>query len=70
MVEHGQRERLALRVRSQVGLKAERIDGRNERLHRVQRAAGNRRILRHVTSTGEKTKILPPFMKKNEKVFK
>lgn len=52
VVEDGQGEGLALRVRAQVGLEAEGVDGRDEGLDGVERRARDRSILGHVTSAG------------------
>ena len=49
VVEHGEAEGLALRVRPQVRLEAEGVDGRDEGLDRVEGRAGHGRVLRHVT---------------------
>lgn len=54
-MEHGQGEGLALCVRAQVGLEAERVDGRDEGLDGVERRAGDGGVLGHVTSEGRQT---------------
>ena len=51
-MEDLQTEGLALRVRAQVRLEAERVDGRHERLDRVQRRTRDRRVLGYVTCGG------------------
>lgn len=56
MVEHGQSEGLALRVRAQVGLEAKRVDGRDERLDGVQRRAWDGRVLGDVTPERRQTR--------------
>ena len=48
VVEDGEAEGLALRVRPQVRLEAEGVDGRDEGLDRVEGRAGHGRVLRHV----------------------
>lgn len=53
VVEDLQAEGLALRVRAQVRLEAERVYGRHEGLDRVQRRAGDGRVLRHVAYAGK-----------------
>lgn len=55
VVEHGQSEGLALRVRAQVGLEAERVDGRDERLDGVQRRAWDGCVLGDVTPERRQT---------------
>lgn len=50
VMEHGQTERLPLRVGAQVGFKTETVDRRNERLDGVEGGAGHRRVLSHMTS--------------------
>lgn len=52
MVEDGQSEGLALRVRAQVRLEAERVDGRDEGLDGVERGARDGSVLGDVTPGG------------------
>lgn len=49
VVEHRQSEGLALCVRAEVGLKAERVDGGDEGLDGVERRAWNGCVLGDVT---------------------
>lgn len=49
VVEHREREGLPLCVCAEVGLKAKRVDGRDEGLDGVERRAWNGRVLSDVT---------------------
>ena len=61
VVEDGEAEGLALRVRPQVRLEAERVDGGQERLDGVERGPGHRRVLRHVTPEETQRKVKEHF---------
>jgi hypothetical protein len=53
MMEDTETEHLALCMRPEIGLEAERVDGGNESFDDIEGRAGDRSILRHVSSGTE-----------------